>query len=135
MSPADGDGITDEDGITFAGAADLTNPFSAFSTSVPIPANVASNQVQISGVATMNAASGDAVLFVSVSTLEKGVINTKEVTISQIEKGSVSLFNDIGGGCYGPKQHAQSDNRKAGRYWLRQRPIRRCHDSQLAGRL
>ena len=43
----------------------------------------------------MNAASGDAVLFVSVSTLEKGVINTKEVTISQIEKGSVSLFNDI----------------------------------------
>ena len=95
MSPADGDGITDEDGITFAGAADLTNPFSAFSTSVPIPANVASNQVQISGVATMNAASGDAVLFVSVSTLEKGVINTKEVTISQIEKGSVSLFNDI----------------------------------------
>ena len=95
MSPADGDGITDEDGITFAGAADGTNPFSAFSTSVPIPANVASNQVQISGVATMNAASGDAVLFISVSTLEKGVINTKEVTISQIEKGSVSLFNDI----------------------------------------
>lgn len=95
MSPADGEGIVDEDGITFAGAADGTNAYSAFSASVPVPPAVASNQVQVTGIATMNASSGDAVLYITVSTLEEGILVTKEVTVSQVEKGNIVLFNDI----------------------------------------
>lgn len=95
LSPADGDAVMDEDGVTFAGAADGTNPYSAFSANVPIPPNVSSNNVEITGIVTMNAASGDAVLIMTVSTLESGVLTQKEVTVGQASKGQVVLFNDI----------------------------------------
>jgi hypothetical protein len=95
LAPADGDAVMDEDGVTFAGAADGTNPYSAFSANVPIPPNVESNNVEISGIVTMNAASGDAVLLMTVSTLESGILNQKEVVVNQSNKGQVVLFEDI----------------------------------------
>ena len=93
MAPADGEGIKDDDGITFAGAADNTNAYSAFNTNVPVPPGVATETVQISGYVTMGASSGDAVLYVTVSTLEEGILTTKETTISS--SGAVVLFDDI----------------------------------------
>lgn len=95
MSPSDGDAIMDGDGITFAGAVDNTSPYSAFNANVPVPPNVATPQIQISGIATMDATSGDAVIFVIASTLESGVLISKEVTISSNDKGSIVLFDDV----------------------------------------
>lgn len=94
MSPADGDAFLDENGITFSGAADGTNPYSAFNTNVPIPPNVQTDNVQVSGIVTMNASSGDAVLYITVSTLKEGVLTEKEVTVTQVENGNIILFND-----------------------------------------
>ncbi len=95
MSPADGEAVADGEGITFAGAADSVANYSSFSTTLPVPAGVSSNRVQISGTATMSAASGNGVLFMTVSTLEEDIVFTSELTLSNIEKGNVVLFNDI----------------------------------------
>jgi len=94
MSPSDGDAVSDENGISFSGAADNTSAYSSFSTNVPIPAAVASSQIQISGISTMDAASGAAVLYITVSTLQGGILVSKEVTVSQTVNGQISLFND-----------------------------------------
>ena len=94
MSPSSGDAVTDDNGITFAGATDTTYPHSAFNTNVPVPPKVATDRIEISGRLTMGAASGNAVIFVTASVLESGIEVTSETTVAAVQKGNVVFFND-----------------------------------------
>lgn len=98
MSPASGDAVADSEGMTFAGAADGTAPYSAFDVNVPVPPRVNSELIEITGRLTMGAASGSAILFVTVSCLEEGLSVLTEVEVSSTTLGNQVLFSEFVGG-------------------------------------
>ncbi len=95
ITPISGDAIMGDDGMMFAGAGDWVSPPTIFKISSRVPANSQSDEVRVIAKATMGAASGNAVLLVGIECAETGVKKTNEITISNIERGSVVLFSGI----------------------------------------
>jgi hypothetical protein len=93
ISPTSGDAIMSEDGMVFAGAGDWVSPPTSFTATARIPPNAQSNSIRVFGRASMGAASGNAVLLVSVECVETGATYTNTVTVGQIERGNVVLFS------------------------------------------
>jgi hypothetical protein len=93
ISPTSGDAIMGEDGMVFAGAGDWVSPPTSFTATARIPPNAQSNSIRVFGRASMGAASGSAVLLVSVECVETGATHTNTVTVGQIERANVVLFS------------------------------------------
>jgi len=93
ISPTSGDAIMGEDGMVFAGAGDWVSPPTSFTATARIPPNAQSNSLRVFGRASMGAATGSAVLLVTVECVEAAVKYTSTVSVGQVERGNVVLFS------------------------------------------
>lgn len=103
IAPSSGDAVMSADGMVFPGAADNTSPYSKFTVTTRVPARVTSKEISVSARATMQATTGDAVLFVTVECTDTGAIDERTVTVTSGNKKNIILFSgsldgaDIGG--------------------------------------
>lgn len=93
ITPSSGDAIMGEDGMVFAGGGDWVAPPTVFTATARIPPNSQSDSIRVFGRASMGAASGSAVLLVTVECVDTGERHTNSVTIGNISRGNVVLFS------------------------------------------
>jgi len=79
--------------MVFAGGGDWVSPPTVFTATARIPPNSQSDELRVMGRASMGAASGSAVLLVTVECVETGIKQTNQVSIGNIERGNVVLFS------------------------------------------
>lgn len=95
MTPTSGDAIMGDEGMVFAGGGDWVPPPTIFTVTAKIPPNSQSREIRVMGRASMGAASGSAVLLVTVECVETGVKETREVTVGNVDRANVVLFSGI----------------------------------------
>ena len=93
ITPTSGDAVMSEDGMVFAGGGDWVSPPTVFTATARIPPNSQSDELRVMGRASMGAASGSAVLLVTVECVETGIKQTNQVSIGNVERGNVVLFS------------------------------------------
>ena len=92
IAPASGDAVMGSDGMVFPGAADNTSPYTSFIIKTRVPATVASNDISVSGRASLTASSGDGKLYITVACPDTGDSEEREVVIPQGTDGNVVLY-------------------------------------------
>jgi hypothetical protein len=92
ITPASGDAVMGSDGMVFPGSADNTSPYTSFKIKTRVPATVASNDISVSGRASLTASTGDGKLYITVECLDTGDSEEKEVVIPQGTDGNVVLY-------------------------------------------
>tara|TARA_R110001632_G_scaffold7580_1_gene30246 strand:- start:21590 stop:28336 length:6747 start_codon:yes stop_codon:yes gene_type:complete len=97
IAPASGDAFMGENGMVFSGSVGDTfaAPPTAFVATARIPPNSLSNKLEVTGRVSMRAATGTAVLFVTVECTDTGVRKTNTVSIDNIVRGQVVLFSGV----------------------------------------
>ena len=95
MTPTSGDAIMGDEGMVFAGGGDWVPPPTIFTVTAKIPPNSQSSEIRVMGRASMGAASGSAVLLVTVECVETGFKETREVTVGNVSRANVVLFSGL----------------------------------------
>ena len=95
IAPSSGDAIMGEDGMVFAGGGDWVAPPTSFVAVARIPPNSQSKSLRVFGRVSMGAATGNAVLLVTVQCVETGTTYTNTVTVESVERGSIMLFSGL----------------------------------------
>jgi len=93
IQPLSGESLLGGEGMVFPGGVDGASTHTAMQVRGRVPSNPASTTVRVTARATMGAASGSAVLYVSVRCPETDdTSETQTVTINSLTNGSVVLF-------------------------------------------
>lgn len=95
ITPSSGDAIMGEEGMVFSGGGDWVAPPTSFVAVARIPPNSQSKSLRVFGRVSMGAATGNAVLLVTVQCVETGTTYTNTVTVESVERGNAILFSGL----------------------------------------
>lgn len=94
ISANSGDGNSDEDGFSFAGATDDTTSYSSCSVTIPVPPATRSDHITVTAKVECNAGVQQAVLYCQIRCLETGAASALEpFTVTGSSDSTVTLFS------------------------------------------